>query len=477
MPADYRLGFESIDDETRTSCTVEGALPAWLHGSLVRTGPARFQAGDVALRHWFDGLAMLHAFRFDGGSGDVRYANRFLRSKTYRSAQDDGTIHASEFATDPCRSLFGRVMAMFTRETPTDNANVSVGRLAGQHVAMTETPMPVAFDPETLETLGVVDPDGRVQGQITTAHPHTDPDTGVTYTYYVDFGPTSHYRVYATDPATPDAPTELAALEVAHPAYMHSFGMTENHLVLAEFPLRVHPLQMLFMPLTGNAFIDAYRWTPEQGTRFTVLDKKTGDVVKRAQGPAFFAFHHVNAFERDGDLVVDLVAHDDASIIDRFYLDRLRAEDGVDGSGTLRRVTLPLDGGDVATETRSETPIELPRIHDAHAGHAYRYVYGNGTRQPGNFQDQLVKVDVERGATQTWHAPHTYPSEPVFVPHPDAAGRDAGAEDDGVVLSVVLDAERETSFLLVLDAATMDEVARADAPHAIPHGLHGAYWS
>ena len=51
----------------------------------------------------------------------------------------------------------------------------------------------------------------------------------------------------------------------------------------------------------------------------------------------------------------------------------------------------------------------------------------------------------------------------------------ATAEDDGVILSVVLDVRRGTSFLLVLDTATFRELARADVPHPIPFGFYGNY--
>jgi len=42
-------------------------------------------------------------------------------------------------------------MSMFN-SAPTDNASINVARLDDQHVALTATPLPVAFDPETLET-------------------------------------------------------------------------------------------------------------------------------------------------------------------------------------------------------------------------------------------------------------------------------------------------------------------------------------
>jgi beta,beta-carotene 9',10'-dioxygenase len=58
----------------------------------------------------------------------------------------------------------------------------------------------------------------------------------------------------------------------------------------------------------------------------------------------------------------------------------------------------------------------------------------------------------------------------VFVAAPDSQ-----AENEGVLLSVVFNARRGTSFMLVLDAQTLGEVARADVPHHIPFGFHGQF--
>ena len=70
----------------------------------------------------------------------------------------------------------------------------------------------------------------------------------------------------------------------------------------------------------------------------------------------------------------------------------------------------------------------------------------------------------------SWHEDGCYPGEPILVREP---GNDA--EDGGVVLSVVLDARAGRSFLLVLDAESLGELARAEAPHHIPFGFHGQY--
>src|SRR4051794_37500845 len=66
-------GLESLEDEVRVdSLSITGELPAWRTGSLVRTGPAKFEVGERTMNHWFDGLAMLHRFGIEGGS--VSYA-------------------------------------------------------------------------------------------------------------------------------------------------------------------------------------------------------------------------------------------------------------------------------------------------------------------------------------------------------------------------------------------------------------------
>jgi carotenoid cleavage dioxygenase-like enzyme len=81
-----------------------------------------------------------------------------------------------------------------------------------------------------------------------------------------------------------------------------------------------------------------------------------------------------------------------------------------------------------------------------------------------------VKGDVvDRGAS-VWSEDGCYPGEPVFVGRPGAE-----PEDDGVLLSVVLDGRSERSFLLVLDASSLEELARAEVPHHIPFGFHGQF--
>src|SRR5205823_3388773 len=182
---------------------------------------------------------------------------------------------------------------------------------------------------------------------------------------------------------------------------------TGHFVVLVEFPLVVDPLRLA---LSNRPYIENYRWEPERGTRVWLIDRGDGEVAGPFETDAAFAFHHVNAFERDGEVVVDMCVYDDAEIIRALYLERLRNPD---------------------------PEIPLSRLERWRIDPAARRV----TR------------------------------EPVFVPRPD--GED---EDDGVALSIVLDAERGRSFLLVLDGATFTERARAGVLHHIPFGFHGQFF-
>jgi carotenoid cleavage dioxygenase-like enzyme len=135
------------------------------------------------------------------------------------------------------------------------------------------------------------------------------------------------------------------------------------------------------------------------------------------------------------------------------YLARLRAGTPLTATGALTRFEVPLTGdGAVTRRTLAPVALELPRInYETRAGKPYRYVWGTGIQAPGDFLDSILKIDIEAGKVSRWYEAGLYPGEPVFVPQPSA-----GSEDEGVLLSVVLDIDKDRSYLLVLDAAMLE---------------------
>ena len=471
LSANYQLGFSSLEAEVqREQLPFQGQIPDWLNGTLIRTGPAQFEVGKQSYRHWFDGLAMLHRFAFK--EGRVTYSNKFLNSQTYQEAKATGKINRTEFGTFRDRSFWGRLWDFFSERELTDNANVHIARLGDRTVSLTETPSPIIFDPKTLATIGKLAYEPKLEGQATTAHPHFDFRRDRVYNYQTHFARHSSYKIYYLEGKRIHQHL-LCTIAVEEPAYMHSFAMTENYLILAEFPLVANPLSLLTSDILGKSFIDNYQWKPQLGTRFSIVSKDDGNLVNTLTSEPFFAFHHVNAFEQNGEIILDIAAYPDAKIIEGFYLTNLRQGKTNFSPGNLRRYYLPLKGSVAKFEVICPKTVEFPRINYRQCnGKDYRFVYGGNSDRPDNFIARLVKVDIREQTSQTWQEENCYPGEGVFVAAPEAS-----AEDAGIILSVVLDTQRENSFLLILDASSFTEIARAELPHHMPFNFHGQYFA
>ncbi|MFZ5519160.1 MAG: carotenoid oxygenase family protein [Candidatus Zhuqueibacterota bacterium] len=464
----FELGFLQSSGEFHYSqLPMTGNLPDWLAGTLFRNGPGAFSVGTERYRHWFDGLAMLHKFTIS--HGNVSYANKFLRCDAYRRAQQTGRIMYSEYATDPHRSALGRVFAVFDQRI-TDSAKVNIEQIAGKYLALGETSEQIQFDPHTLDVLGTFHYEEKYKQHITTVHPQFDFNSNTVYQLVTRFGRVSHYRFVQIDASGRIRVT--GEMPVSKPAYMHSFGLSPRYIILTEFPLVVQPLSLLFQV---RPFIENFKWKPNKGTTFTVMDRATGKIVLKLKSDAFFAFHHVNAFESGDELLVDINAYADAEVIHAFYLDKLKDERSEIPFGDLRRYRIDLKSKKITHELLSEENLELSNYDYRRftMNGNYRYVYGvslNRKKRSG-FYNQLVKIDVKTGASTAWYDRDSYPGEPIFVGRPGRTN-----EDDGVVLSVILSETSGTSSLLVLDAASFTEMARVQVPHPILFGYHGAYF-
>lgn len=446
---------------------VTGKIPEWLEGNYIRNGPGMFNLNGKRVNHWFDAMGALHSFNIRNGKVD--YVSRYIECESYQSAAENGTLKFSEFATDPCKSIFKKVQSYVFPTLPnmTDNPKIHVARIGERYMALGETPMQVEFDPQTLEKIGV---DEIVPGAFaykTTAHPHFEKDHA--YNLVVKFGMQSYYRIYDMV----HKKKHLASIPVAKPAYMHGFGMSERYFIIAAGPLVVVPIHLLFWK---KPYIENHQWLPEEGARIWVIEKSTGKTKAVFETEAFFCFHHINAWEEGDDIVMDIDAYDDADIINKYYLKELERHDLRLPEGKLRRYRLDLASKKVKEiVTVSDACIELPRIDYDHfnMNGNYRFTYGVGLHPMHKigFYNSIVKIDTKNGDASYWHQQDCYPGEPYFIASPESK-HDA----DGVILSIVLDAGKERSFLLVLNATTLDEIARAEVPEPIVYGFHGEFF-
>ena len=173
---------------------------------------------------------------------------------------------------------------------------------------------------------------------------------------------------------------------------------------------------------------------------------------------------------------MDLDAYDDASIISHYYLKELEKPGVRLPKGTLRRFRLNLRNKKSQAETLSDACIELPRIdyNRFNTDGRYGFTYGVSLHpeQPNGFYNSIVKINVRNGKATYWHEEGCYPGEPCFIPAPESR-HDA----DGLLMSIVLDTKQQRSFLLLLNADTLEEMARATVPEPVLYGFHGDFFA
>ncbi len=466
MLPDVTLGFTTLEQEVENlPLKIQGQIPNWLTGSLIRNGAAKFSVGNEQYNHWLDGLAMLHKFSFNNGK--VSYTNRFLHSNTYNSAMKKGRIVYPEFATTPKKSTPYRIYLNATGKY-TDNASVNVSKIGERYIALTETPPRVEFNHHDLNTIGRFKYNDSLIGHLTTVHPHFDYHHNQIINYITRFSLTSTYNVYSIKEGTTKREV-MAKVPVKHPSYMHTFGMTKNYVILTQFPLFVDPIRLL---RTGSPFSENLFWKPEHGTNFIVVNKITGKIIRGLNAEPFFAFHHVNCYEEDENIVVDIAVYEDSSIFDSLYLSNLRGRNYFLPKPKLKRFYLNIHNGTVESFELTDDFLEFSRInYQRNNTKNYNYIYGLRDHESNGFLYKLSKYHIKDNSFIDWFREFDFPGEPVFVPTPH--GDD---EDDGIVLSMVLDTVKERTFLLILNASDFQEIARAYLPFAVPFGSHGQYF-
>lgn len=118
--------------------------------------------------------------------------------------------------------------------------------------------------------------------------------------------------------------------------------------------------------------------------------------------------------------------------------------------------------------------LEFPIINDRYLSSPNKYVYLS-TFCDGMKTDGVIKIDIsgEEGGEvvgQFRYGRKRFGGECIFTPRPNAK-----EEDDGWLMTFVYDARAKSSYMVVYDARTMEEVAEVDCLTRVPYGFHGTF--
>ncbi|KAH9807833.1 Retinoid isomerohydrolase [Teratosphaeria destructans] len=497
-------GFNACGDHRiPLHLSISGHFPSYVAGRLYRTGPGGYKvprkdaAGTFAASHWFDGFTTVHKFDLVAGRDEcssIWYSSYSQVDELIESARASGRLEGITFGQkrDPCDSLYKKFKTMFEPVLAgiPDSMNIGVtlrsalptekarSDASGRQIMTltTDTHQSKVFDANTLEPLGVAEQahlHPALTGPISAAHAATDPTTGDIFNFNLAFGAKQTYCVFR---ASPDGEVqilaEISGLDI-HGAYIHSLFVTPNFVILCIWPL----------------------YFRKRG--IDVLWQRKFDRRNKFTSSAFFCFHTTNAWEEAGeddqvDIICELVQFKNANILQKFYYENLVSDErkttsyqarGIDTTESLTRYKLRGVPLGEASNTRATRPAsataemvmsapagDLPSINPAFKMKPHRYVWSVIDRGLSSFIDGLAKTDTVTGMSEIWDHPGHTPGEPIFVPRPNAT-----EEDAGVVLTVVLNGDTGSSYLLCLDARTMKEMGRAELGHAVGLGFHGVH--
>ena len=466
--ADWASAFRNVGVELEgvELTAARGVIPPELVGTLYRNGPGRLERGGQWVHHPFDGDGMITALRFEGGKAELR--NRFVRTEGWQAEEvADKFLYRGVFGTQKPGGAVANAFDLRLKNI----ANTHVVRLGDQLLALWEAAEPHALDPDTLETRGLSLLDGVLKkGEAFSAHPRFDPGhhgAPRMVTFGVKAGPRSTIRLMEFSSAG-----ELLA-DSRHSfkgfAFLHDFAITPNWAVFLQNAVAFNPTGFV---LGQKGAAQCLSSKPGEQGQFWLIPRSGEGTPLQIPAPEGFVFHHLNAFEEGEELVVDSIYYDDFPSIGP-DVDFRQVDFESIPAGQLVRCRIHMETGAVTKELLEERTCEFAMVNPECQGLEASYSWmAVAERERGNDPLQAIKkLDLATGEGRVWSAaPRGFVSEPLMVPRSGAS-----AEDDGWVLCLVWNGARCASDLVILDAASLSEVAVLELPLAVPHGLHGSW--
>lgn len=469
---DWQKGYESLKQEFDYPIDdVEGEIPQELHGTLFRNGPGLLDVNGERIHHPFDGDGMISAIAFRNGHAHFR--NRHIRTAAYLEEQKAGKIlYRGVFGTKKAGGWLANAFDLRLKNI----ANTNVIYWGGKLLALWEAADPHRLDPHTLETLGKDSLDGVLApGEAFAAHPRFDPscnqDGGkpCLVNFSIKVGLSTTITIFELNPD--GKVVRKHAHSVPGFAFIHDFAITPNYCIFFQNPVAFNPLPFVF-GLRGAA--ECIKFQPHQPTKVILIPRNPKQSVQILETHSGFVFHHANAFEQGEEVVIDSICYESFPEVEP-ESDFKQVDFDALKPGQLWRFHLNLKDKNVSREPVESRCCEFPTIHKERAGRPYRYLYMCAAHgATGNAPLQaILKIDLESQERQLWSAaPRGFVSEPVFVERPNSTD-----DDDGWILTLVYDAARDRSDVVILDAKDLNRgaIARLHLKHHVPYGLHGSF--
>jgi carotenoid cleavage dioxygenase len=467
------MDFSGFNEPCRIECdiydlVIDGDLPAEIDGRWYRATPDPQYPPMLGSDTYLSGDGMISMFTF--ADGHVDFKSRYVRTERLQHERAARRslygLYRNPFTDDP--SVRGKPGRSTANTTPVFHA--------GKLLATKEDGRPMALDPDTLETLGEHDFDGRLESETVTAHCRIDHDTGEMFFFGYEAGglATRDFAFCVADPSGRLVREEW--FEAPYAGLVHDFAVSEQHVIFPFFPITADYERLK----AGGAH---WVWEPNRGTVVGIMPRG-GSVqqIRWFRGPPCSVFHFMNA-HTEGDAV-----HLDFPVTDEVLFPFIREASGLRGppmpgerSG-LVRWTFDLAGdSETWEETRLGPPGDFPLIaakdHMKPYEIGYYQMYDPNAGPPqmagpvGVGFNTVARVDVETGELRTFCPGPRH----TVQEHMHIASRQAGHE--GYLVFAVDFHETFSSEVFVLAAEHPERgpLARIKMPMRLRNQVHGSW--
>ncbi len=464
------------NDNYQEKLKIEGIIPRTINGTIYRNGFGKFEGYGFKFNHLFDSLSLI--LKFEIKNGDIYFNARMLDSIYYNDTYKGIPLYRTLGGTNP--EMNGKQSLEAKMHFMHDNLNANLIMMRDNLFAISDLAGDILIDQKSLKYQSKYKfKNDKNINFITSAHPEkwiinrdivfnydTDIENMVYKFYYINTS--FHIKEELEKHYFYDIPTKNLS-------YIHSFSVTKHYIIFIEYPFFWNVKKII----DSVVILPSLKWIPEMKTKIHIIDLNNinSDLIT-IETDAFFSFHHINAFDiynkvnnelNVSNIFLELITYKDASIFETFYMSNLLNTSEYDlKGGNYSKIIINLDRThklnyfEMFTNKINNELIEMPYINQIYKGTFNRFFYS--LTESG----KLIKHSIT-GEVIEWYKKYHIPSEPIFIPNTELS------EDDGFIVSVVLDTISEKSYLLILNALDMKEMAKGHISTHIPLTCHGFY--
>lgn len=459
----------SMNQEMDFLPQVEGQVPKSIQGCLYRNGAGLFDRSNGRKRMLLDGDGLIQMFNFR--SGQVRYKNRFVRTKKY---VDENKLNKFIYPTFTTRAPGGFIKNFFP--TIESSASVTVFKYLDHLIATDEMAIPYLLDPVSLETRGVFAPDESNLKAKYQAHTKWDGINRRRVFLKLEPGPVMKGIVAELDEG--GELVQKKGLSFPRPSFFHDWHITPNYYIFVLHPSYVSLPQLVLYELGLNSFIESLSgtWRPEQGNLIFVVPRNSDERAKSYESKAFWMVHAVNAYEEGNELIVDLVGLERegySSQSNPLYsiMQGNLPEGKYQAAGSpVTRYRIQLNTGILREEVLTPSGFfEFPTIDLSLSGQKAPYAYLTQVGQADYFWSAISRLHLQTGKLDTYDFGYgIYTSEPIFL---------IDEEKQGWILTQIYNGHKKESALAILSADSIQNgpVALVNLGRPCPMGFHGSW--